>query len=76
MESRLAALFRRKAELAENASRLAWQAYKYGKPGEKVPAEIEAQCLDCNRRLEELIVEIQRELEIQRKPENERKDRP
>ena len=63
MEGRLAALFRQKAELAEKASHLASQAYKYGKPGEKVPAEIEAQCLDCNRRLEELIVEIQRELD-------------
>ena len=63
MENRLSHLFRQKAELAAEAEKLAGKAYKYSKYGEPVPLEIEDQCRENNRRLEELVFEIQRELD-------------
>ena len=63
MDNRLSSLFRQKAELAAEAEKLAGKAYKFSKYGELVPSEIEEQCRENNRRLEELVFEIQAELD-------------
>ncbi len=59
----LTRLFKEKEELAEIAGKAAGKAYKFSKYGQPVPEELVKQCLEYNTRLEELLVEIQREMD-------------